>query len=93
MKFLIDAQLSPSLGRFFERIGRSASHVGDLGMRNAEDRVIWDYALREAMVVVTKDEDFASGRQHVEQGPIIVWLRVGNCSTAETQARLAAAMP
>jgi len=29
---------------------------------------------------LTKDEDFATRRRREPDGPVIVWLRVGNCS-------------
>lgn len=47
-------------------------------MVSASDRAIWDYATLSSALIVTKDEDFAVGRALVDDGPQIVWLRVGN---------------
>jgi predicted nuclease of predicted toxin-antitoxin system len=51
-------------------------------LRNATDRVVWDCAVHEGAAIVTKDEDFAARRLRERDGPVIVWLRVGNCSRA-----------
>ena len=40
MKFLVDAQLPPALARWLREQGYDAQHVEDLGLRDAEDRVI-----------------------------------------------------
>jgi len=83
MKFLIDAQLPPALARLLEDSGHEASHVADVSLRDAGDTEIWDLALTEGMVIVTKDEDFAHRQSQLEDAdlsPAIVWLRVGNTS-------------
>ena len=58
MKFLVDHQLPPALARFFESEGHSAQHVRELGLKQADDLVIWRHAMTNDMVVVSKDEDF-----------------------------------
>ena len=55
-------------------------HVDDVGLRNADDIVIWNYALRDGAIVVTKDEDFAERTARATTGPIIIWLRIGNAT-------------
>lgn len=78
MRFLIDAQLRPGLTEWLRNQGHEAEHVGDVGLRDAEDSEIWVRALGEGSVIVTKDEDFAERAAHSERSPRIVWLRVGN---------------
>lgn len=78
MKFLIDAQLPPALARWLRECGHEAEHVEDVGLREADDTVIWAHALRKGAVIVTKDEDFAARSARETGGPVIVWLRVGN---------------
>jgi len=80
VKILIDAQLPPGLKIILTQAGHSAHHVAEVGLRDASDAVVWDYAVREGAGILTKDEDFAARRSRVAQGPTIVWLRVGNCS-------------
>jgi predicted nuclease of predicted toxin-antitoxin system len=76
--FLVDAQLPPVLANWLTQQGHTAEHVDNLGLRNAEDVVIWNWALRSAAIIVTKDEDFAERTARTTSGPVIVWLRIGN---------------
>lgn len=80
MRWLVDAQLPPALARMLEAAGLPAEHVEDLGMRHASDSDIWDYSILQSCIVVTKDEDFANRASFAKSAPVIVWLRVGNCS-------------
>lgn len=82
MKILIDAQLPPSLKTLLAQAGHEAYHVVDVGLLDANDAAVWDYAVRESAAILTKDEDFAGRRSRVALGPTIIWLRVGNCSRA-----------
>jgi predicted nuclease of predicted toxin-antitoxin system len=58
LKFLIDAQLPPSLARWIANRDHDAIHVFDVGMHMASDAVIWTHAADEDRVLITKDEDF-----------------------------------
>jgi len=80
VKFLIDAQLPPALVRFLEAAGHDAQHVEEVGLRNADDNSIWQFATSRAAVLLTKDEDFAQRRLLSDAGPTVVWFRVRNCS-------------
>lgn len=80
MKFLVDAQLPPALAHWLREQGYEARHVEDVGLRDADDSLIGDYALSTCAVIVTKDEDFASRAARSFNSPIIVWLRVGNAT-------------
>lgn len=83
MKFLVDAQLPPALAGWLREHGHQAEHVEDAGLREAEDSPIWKYALAQNAIVLTKDEDFAARAGQMGQdrrAPVIVWLRIGNCS-------------
>jgi predicted nuclease of predicted toxin-antitoxin system len=76
--FLVDAQLPPALAIWLTQQGHTAQHVDDLDLRNAEDVVIWNWALSSEAIIVTKDEDFAERTARTTSGPVIVWLRIGN---------------
>jgi predicted nuclease of predicted toxin-antitoxin system len=82
VNILIDAQLPPGLKLLLTAAGHEARHVAEVALRDATDREIWDYAVRENMVIMTKDEDFAMRRIRESEGPTIIWLRIGNCSRA-----------
>jgi predicted nuclease of predicted toxin-antitoxin system len=49
----------------------------------ATDRVVWARAAREGFVLVTKDEDFHRMSVLLGPPPKVIWIRLGNCSTAE----------
>lgn len=44
MKFLVDAQLPPALARWLIEAGCEAQVVREIGLREADDGVIWRYA-------------------------------------------------
>lgn len=93
MKFLIDAQLPPSLAEWLRAAGYDAQAVREVGLREADDGAIWRHAQAQGRVIVTKDEDFAQRAQADVAGPVIVWLRVGNTSNAALRAWLLPQMP
>ena len=78
MRFLVDAQLPPVLARFLEEQGLEARAVREVGLRDASDTVIWDFAARDGWIIVTKDEDFPGRVLRSPTGPPVVWLRIGN---------------
>jgi predicted nuclease of predicted toxin-antitoxin system len=81
MRFVVDAQLPPALARVLTAHGHQAEHVSDIGLREADDPLIWLRARQDGAVLVTKDEDFFHRfRQNPEGDPVIVWLRIGNTS-------------
>ncbi len=93
MKFLVDAQLPPALARWLCEAGHEAAHVEEVGLRESDDRLIWAYAQQTATVIVTKDEDFAARAQHQPDGPVIVWLRVGNTTNRVLRAWIEPRLP
>lgn len=89
MKFLVDAQLPPVLARWLCDAGHEALAVREVGLREAEDGAIFDYARLNGFVILTKDEDFAMLAGGGVAAPTIVWLRIGNCSNEELRAWIA----
>ena len=60
MKFLIDAQLPPTLAQWLIQQGHSAKHVDNIGLLMAGDVAIWNHSLAAGgLIIVTKDENFA----------------------------------
>lgn len=82
MRFLIDAQLSPTLAKALAEAGHDAEHVADVGLLAATDDAIWAYAAANSAVIVTKDEDFTAKHRH-DASVRVVWLRLGNSSKRE----------
>ncbi len=52
------------------------------------DADIWRFALDHGLAIVTKDSDFQEMGQLAMAAPRIVWIRRGNCSTADIEALL-----
>jgi len=94
MRFLIDAQLPPALARWLLDRGYDAKHVYDCFPDSTTDTEIWNYALQNNIVIISKDQDFAH-RLTSTQGtsPSVVWLRVGNTSKRALLAWLTAIWP
>jgi predicted nuclease of predicted toxin-antitoxin system len=87
-KLLFDENLGPGLVRLIASSYPASAHLRDLGLEGAKDTVVWAYAAEHGFVLVTKDEDFH--RLSVFRGfpPKVIWVRLGNCTTAEVAALL-----
>lgn len=74
----LDAHLSPRLAIWLkEEKGIHAEPLRNLGLRDAEDDVIFDQARREEVVVMTKDRDFVDLVVRHGPPPQVIWLRCG----------------
>ena len=62
-------------------------------MAHASDAEIWDYALRDAATIVTKDEDFAQRKTLIGDGPNVIWIRLPNTRRNELLMRFEKALP
>jgi predicted nuclease of predicted toxin-antitoxin system len=71
VNFLVDHQLPPALARFLETYGHSAKHVRELGFKEAEDAVIWRYAVANDMTVISKEQDFYFIATSVNAGRLV----------------------
>lgn len=86
MTLWLDAQLSPRLARWLgENLPVTALPVRDVGLRDADDEVIYREAARAGAVVVTKDRDFIDLQHRLGPPPQIIWLTCGNTSEARLQ--------
>lgn len=88
MKLLFDHHLSPKLVKRLANLYPESNHVYPLGLDQAEDKDIWEYARRESFLVVTKDADFSDLSLLLGFPPNVIWIRRGNCSTAAIEAIL-----
>lgn len=93
MRSLVDAQLPIALARWLVSNGFEADHVSDLGLQTASDTEIWNSAIANAAIVVTKDEDFAQRRIFSQLGPAVVWVRRGNTRNRDLLVWFEALMP
>ena len=54
-------------------------HVLDIGLSEASDAAIWEYARLHECVVISKDEDFLYLAGREISSARLVWVRLGNC--------------
>ncbi|QQO11620.1 DUF5615 family PIN-like protein [Bradyrhizobium diazoefficiens] len=93
MPYLIDAQLPPALAEAMRRAGYEAIHVAEVGMANAIDGMIWNEAISRSAILVTKDRDFSLLRAAKRQGPVVLWVRIGNIDNRALIRQFLGAMP
>ena len=67
-------------------------HVTSLGA-SLSDHEVWIYAKQHALVIVSKDTDFADRAMEATPPPWVVHLRFGNLRTAAFEAILASVWP
>jgi predicted nuclease of predicted toxin-antitoxin system len=65
-------------------------HVRDIGLAQAQDDAVWRHAAAEGFAIVTKDDDFRQRSFLHGAPPKVIWVRMGNCSTADVEAVLRA---
>jgi predicted nuclease of predicted toxin-antitoxin system len=93
MKLLFDQNLSYRLVTALATLYPGSAHVRDLGLATADDEAIWNYAAQHAFVIVSKDSDFQHRSLLLGHPPKVVWIRLGNCSTAAIENLLRARHP
>lgn len=82
MRLLFDQNLSRTLVGGLRDVFPESQHVTALGLDTATDREIWDYAGEHGYVIASKDSDFRQLAFLHGPPPKVVWLRIGNASTA-----------
>jgi predicted nuclease of predicted toxin-antitoxin system len=60
-------------------------HVTDVGLAASRDMAIWTYAGANGFVLVTKDGDFQRLSVLYGTPPKVIWIGLGNCSTADVE--------
>ncbi len=85
MKLLFDQNLSPRLPRLLADLYAGSVHVREVGLRDASDAAIWDYAGLHGFAIVSKDSDFQQRSLLHGSPPKFIWLRVGNCRVKTTE--------
>ena len=88
MKLLFDQNLSPRLPQLLADIYAGSVHVREVGLREADDGTIWEYAKAHRFAIVSKDSDFQQRSLLNGAPPKFIWLRVGNCTVARTESLL-----
>ena len=85
MKLLLDQNLSPRLVRNLEAVYPGSSHVRVVGLRDADDAVVWEFAREHDFIIVSKDSDFHQRSFVFGFPPKVIWIRRGNCPTRDIE--------
>ena len=94
LRVWVDAQLPPAVAHWLATDhGVEATHVQDLGLRDARDNEIFDRARHEGVVVLTKDQDFVQLLERHGPPPQVIWVTTGNLRNREFRAILARHWP
>ena len=82
MKILLDANISWKLTAALIPVFGECEHVDLIGLDvPAEDTAIWNYALKNGYIIITKDSDFVDLLDLKGFPPKIVLLKTGNNSS------------
>jgi predicted nuclease of predicted toxin-antitoxin system len=84
---LFDQNLSFKLCRQLLDVFPGSSQVRLLGLAEADDREIWQYAKANDFVLVSQDADFADMATLYGPPPKVIWLRCGNQPTHAIEIR------
>ena len=79
---MVDAQLPPALAEKIKELGYNAKHLQEMELLEANDSTVWNYALDEHTILITKDENFAIRASVSNKVAAIVWIRTANFSDA-----------
>jgi predicted nuclease of predicted toxin-antitoxin system len=83
MKLLFDQNISYRIVNKVSVEFPESKHVSHLGLNDAEDIDIWNFARKENYVIVTFDSDYFDISLINGCPPKVIWLRTGNSNTQE----------
>jgi len=85
VKLLFDENLSHRLVFALSDLYPGSSHLRNCGQRGISDTEVWRYARENGFAIVSKDSDFSQRSQVHGSPPKVIWLRIGNCTTARAE--------
>ena len=88
MKLLFDQNLSHKLVLAVADLFPGSAHVRDAGLASAEDRAVWDFAKSQSYCIISKDDDFHQRSFLYGHPPKVIWVRLGNCTTAQVETAI-----
>ena len=87
--FWVDAQLPPQLAAWLHsEFGHEAHALRELGLRDADDRTIFERARNANVILLSKDADFVNMVSSLGAPPKLIWLTCGNVSNEALRALL-----
>ena len=88
MSFLLDQNISFRVCALLSGAFENVKHVKQLGLVDASDQEIWQYAKANNFTIVTFDSDFIDFAILKGFPPKIIWLRFGNASNLKIVNKL-----
>jgi predicted nuclease of predicted toxin-antitoxin system len=85
MKLLFDHNLSYKLVGRLADLFPASEHVRNVNLHEVDDRPVWEYARANGFAIVSKDEDLHQLSFLYGAPPKVVWVRLGNCTTADIE--------
>jgi predicted nuclease of predicted toxin-antitoxin system len=58
VKFLVDNNLPVALARWIATQGADVKHIRTLNWSEKDDYYLWQFAIRENRILISKDQDF-----------------------------------
>jgi predicted nuclease of predicted toxin-antitoxin system len=83
MRLLFDQNISHRILAQLPASFADSISVKQIGLINAPDRQIWEYAKKNNLIIVTQDSDFNDLNVLYGIPPKIIWIRTGNLKTSE----------
>jgi predicted nuclease of predicted toxin-antitoxin system len=83
MRLLFDHNLSHKLVRRLSDLFPDSTQTRLVGLAEAPDSAVWDYAGTNGFIIVTLDADFADLSVLRGHPPRLLWLRSGNSTVGE----------
>jgi predicted nuclease of predicted toxin-antitoxin system len=72
VKLLFDQNLSHRLVEALKEDYPGSQHVRDVGLKEASDEAVWQYAAQHGLIIVTKDADFHQRSFLLGQPPKVI---------------------
>jgi len=85
---LFDQNLSYKLCKALAGEFPGCRHVREAGLSNGDDADVWNYAAANNLMAISKDQDFRQRAMLLGPPPKCIWIRLGNCSTADIASLL-----
>lgn len=88
MNLLFDQNISPKIIKHLSELFQGALHIRNVGLEDAADTLIFEFAKKNNLALVTFDSDFVD--LNVIRGipPKIIWMKTGNLTTKSVAALL-----
>lgn len=88
MNILLDQNISFRVVQLLSGTFGNVKQVRQLGLVDASDMEIWNYAFKNNFTIVTFDSDFIDLSNLKGSPPKIIWLRFGNASNLKIANKL-----